>query len=138
MTRWVLIWIWVLSAGMGFAQEAEVDSARVDTAYVLPDSLAVLLVEIPLDSTLAHMGDSLFVPGPGRAHILRDEYGVPHIYGETDADVAFGFGYAQAQDHLLPMLLAYRGAAGRLSEVLGEQALESDTWVMLWRVHSVA
>ena len=123
---------------MGFAQEAEVDSARVDTAYVLPDSLAVLLVEIPLDSTLAHMGDSLFVPGPGRAHILRDEYGVPHIYGETDADVAFGFGYAQAQDHLLPMLLAYRGAAGRLSEVLGEQALESDTWVMLWRVHSVA
>ena len=32
------------------------------------------------------------------ASIERDQYGVPHIYGETDADAAFGLAYAQAED----------------------------------------
>jgi acyl-homoserine lactone acylase PvdQ len=63
---------------------------------------------------------------------------VPHIYGETDADVAFGFGYAQAEDHLLPMLLCYRQAAGRLAEVKGRDYLESDHMALLWRSHAVA
>jgi len=123
------------SASALSAQETELDSLAL---VARADSLAALLVEQPLDALLVELGDSLFVPSSNRAHIIRDGYGVPHIYGETDADVAFGFGYAQAQDHLIPMLLSYRGAAGRLSEVLGESALESDTRVLLWRVKDVA
>ncbi|MBL8234110.1 MAG: penicillin acylase family protein, partial [Bryobacterales bacterium] len=34
-----------------------------------------------------------------RAEILRDEYGVPHIYGKADADVVFGLAYAMAEDN---------------------------------------
>ena len=32
------------------------------------------------------------------ARIIRDDFGVPHIFGETDADATFGFGYAHAED----------------------------------------
>ncbi len=78
------------------------------------------------------------MPASGRARIVRDTYGVPHIFGKTDPDVAFGFGYAQAEDHLIGMLLNYRSAQGRASEILGEAFLEADCKALLWRIHSVA
>ena len=55
--------------------------------------------------------------------IYRDEYGVPHIVGETEEATFFGYGYAQAQDHLEKMMLNYRDAQGRRSEVLGFESL---------------
>ncbi len=55
--------------------------------------------------------------------IYRDEYGVPHIVGETEEATFFGYGYAQAQDHLEKMFLEYRDAQGRRSEILGLGAL---------------
>lgn len=55
--------------------------------------------------------------------IYRDEYGVPHIVGETEEATFFGYGYAQAQDHLEKMFLEYRDAEGRRTEVLGFEAL---------------
>lgn len=51
--------------------------------------------------------------------IYRDNFGVPHIVGETEEATFFGYGYAQAQDHLEKMMLQYMDAQGRLSEVLG-------------------
>lgn len=51
--------------------------------------------------------------------IYRDNFGVPHILGETEEATFFGYGYAQAQDHLERMMLQYMDAQGRLSEVLG-------------------
>lgn len=51
--------------------------------------------------------------------IYRDNFGVPHIIGETEEATFFGYGYAQAQDHLEKMMLQYMDAQGRLSEVLG-------------------
>lgn len=55
--------------------------------------------------------------------IYRDNFGVPHIIGETEEAVFFGYGYAQAQDHLEKMMLQYMDAQGRLSEVLGFNSL---------------
>jgi len=55
--------------------------------------------------------------------IYRDEYGVPHVVGETEEATFFGYGYAQAQDHLEKMFLQYRDAQGRRTEVLGFEAL---------------
>ena len=83
-------------------------------------------------------GDALFLPPESKARILRDAYGVPHIYGRTDVDVAFGFGYAQAEDHLIAMLKNFRQARGRLAEVEGASALELDEMALRWRIHSVA
>lgn len=58
-----------------------------------------------------------------RFTIYRDEYGVPHIVGETEEATFFGAGYAQAQDHLVRMMVEYRDAQGRRAEVEGYAAL---------------
>jgi len=55
--------------------------------------------------------------------IYRDNYGVPHIVGATEEATFFGYGYAQAQDHLEQMMLQYRDAQGRRTEVVGFEAL---------------
>ena len=55
--------------------------------------------------------------------IYRDEYGVPHIVGDTEEATFFGYGYAQAEDHLERMMLQYRDAQGRRAEVAGFAAL---------------
>jgi len=45
--------------------------------------------------------------------IYRDTFGVPHVVGETEEAVFFGYGYAQAEDHLEKMMIQYRDAQGR-------------------------
>ena len=62
----------------------------------------------------------------GEASLYRDEWGVPHVYAQTPRGMGFAFGYAQADDHIEPMLLAYRAVTGRLAEVQGEAAAELD------------
>lgn len=61
-----------------------------------------------------------------RAEIIRDRWGVPHIYASNLPDLFFAVGYAQAQDRLWQMDFNRRLASGRLAEVLGEPALEID------------
>jgi penicillin amidase len=51
--------------------------------------------------------------------IIRDEYGVPHIFGETDEDIYFGIGYAHAQDRFFQMDLMRRYVHGELAALLG-------------------
>jgi acyl-homoserine lactone acylase PvdQ len=119
-----------------WAQEEVV--APDSTVMTAQDSLAVLLAEPPLDSLIFAYADSLFLPQSGRARIVRDDYGVPHIYGATDADVAFGFGFAQAEDHLIEMLLSYRMAKGEASEILGPAFIETDFKSRLWRIDHAA
>jgi penicillin amidase len=58
--------------------------------------------------------------------IHRDEWGVPHIEGPTDASVAFGFAYAQAQDYFWQVEDTYIAAIGRYAEIYGEPALDKD------------
>src|ERR1039457_564851 len=62
-------------------------------------------------------------PLADQVSIYRDEYGVPHIVGETEEATFFGYGYAQAEDHLERMMLQYRDAQGRRAEVQGFEAL---------------
>ncbi|GEM_PF-785164 len=63
---------------------------------------------------------------PDRVEIVRDAFGVPHIYAATDEEALYGFGYAQAEDHLLDMLENYLTAEGRKAEFFGPSYLESD------------
>ena len=46
--------------------------------------------------------------------IIRDDFGVPHIYGESDADAVFGLLYAQCEDDFLRVERNYIWAIGRL------------------------
>jgi len=58
--------------------------------------------------------------------IIRDDFGVPHIYGKTDADAVFGLLYAQCEDDFARVERNYIWAIGRLAEVDGEEAIYSD------------
>lgn len=58
--------------------------------------------------------------------IIRDDFGVPHIYGKTDADAVFGLLYAQCEDDFNRVEQNYIWAIGRLAEVEGETAIYSD------------
>lgn len=61
-----------------------------------------------------------------RVTIIRDDFGVPHIYGKTDADTVFGLLYAQCEDDFPRVEQNYIWATGRLAEVDGMDALYSD------------
>ncbi|GAA4029649.1 penicillin acylase family protein [Hymenobacter glaciei] len=58
--------------------------------------------------------------------ITRDTYGVPHIYGKTDADAVFGLLYSQCEDDFDRVETNYLDAIGRLAEVDGEAQLYHD------------
>jgi acyl-homoserine lactone acylase PvdQ len=58
--------------------------------------------------------------------IHRDEWGVPHIEGPTDASVSFGFAYSQAQDYFWQVEDTYVAAVGRYAELYGESGLDKD------------
>ncbi len=63
--------------------------------------------------------------------IIRDNYGVPHIYGKTDADAVFGLLYAQCEDDFKRVEMNYIEKLGRLSEVNGEKDLYNDLLIRL-------
>jgi len=58
--------------------------------------------------------------------IYRDTYGVPHVFGRTDASTVFGFAYAQAEDNFWRVEENFISALGRSSEVYGEKSLDED------------
>ena len=58
--------------------------------------------------------------------IIRDDFGIPHVYGKTDADAVFGMLYAQCEDDFNRVERNYIWAIGRLAEVEGEKAIYSD------------
>ncbi len=64
-----------------------------------------------------------------RAEVLRDKFGVPHVFASDLHDVFFAQGFVTAQDRLWQMDIYRRAAEGRLAEVLGEPALESDRFM---------
>jgi acyl-homoserine lactone acylase PvdQ len=63
--------------------------------------------------------------------IIRDNYGIPHVYGKTDADAVFGLLYAQCEDDFKRVELNYIEKLGRLSEVSGEKDLYNDLLIRL-------
>jgi len=62
----------------------------------------------------------------GPVEVLRDEYGNPHVYAETEDDLYKVAGYLAAQERLWQMDLLRRVTQGRLSEILGEDMLVAD------------
>ena len=65
--------------------------------------------------------------------VLRDEWGVPHIYAASTADLFLAQGFVAAQDRLWQMEIWRRTGEGKLSEVLGPTAVERDRFARLMR-----
>ncbi len=76
------------------------------------------------------------VPGlSARVEVIRDGFDIPQIYADTDADLMFAQGYVHAQERFFEMDFRRHVTAGRLSEIFGEDTLETDTFIrtMDWR-----
>ena len=77
--------------------------------------------------SLARIDGELTVSGlRAPVRVVRDRWGVPHIYADSVADLFFAQGYVMAQDRLWQMEMWRRSAEGRLSEVLGPGAFARD------------
>jgi acyl-homoserine-lactone acylase len=67
-----------------------------------------------------------------RVTIVRDTWGIPHVYGRSDADAVFGLVYAQAEDDFNRVELNFVNAMGRLAEIEGERELWRDLRMKLF------
>lgn len=84
-------------------------------------AFAILRATVPAPSgTIAVAG----LKGP--VEIIRDQEGVPHIFGTQSYDLCVAIGFAHAQDRLWQMELLRRAGQGRLSEIFGERTLNTD------------
>ncbi len=92
--------------------------------------LAVLLIMVFI--TLATWEPFMAAPAAAasdkayRAEIIRDEYGVPHIYAKTDADAAFGVAYAHAEDDFFTLQDVIAMSRGRYGAIAGEEGATFD------------
>jgi len=90
---------------------------------------------IPADQTASPVDPSELLrwqQQAARVNILRDKWGIAHIYGETDADTVFGTLYAQAEDDFNRVETNYINAMGRLAEAEGEGELIRDLRMKLF------
>ncbi|MFQ5603032.1 MAG: penicillin acylase family protein [bacterium] len=70
--------------------------------------------------------------------VYRDDFGVPHIFAENERDLYKAAGFVTAQDRLWQMDFHRRAATGRLAEIFGESALESDIYVRTLGLNRIA
>src|SRR5487761_1978450 len=64
--------------------------------------------------------------------ITRDDWGIAHVHGKTDADAVFGVEYAQAEDDFNRVETNYLNALGRLAEAEGESQIWRDLRMKLF------
>jgi penicillin G amidase len=94
----------------------------LDIAAQTDDRIAALA-----RSSLSQISGELVVPGlTANVEVIRDKWGVPHIYARNMDDLFMAQGYVMAQDRLWQMETWRRQAEGRMAEILGPQAVARD------------
>ena len=94
-----------------------------------------LFIGIILISCSSNEGDNEYRRLEKRAEnvtIIRDNWGVPHIYAKKDADAVFGLLYAQCEDDFNRVEVNYINAMGRMAEVTGEEMIFTDLRMKLF------
>ncbi|HET8644539.1 MAG TPA: acylase, partial [Vicinamibacteria bacterium] len=110
-----------------------------------PTVLAAAAVTVALSGLLLpdlvrpRLDVSALTPPAGRYHvrILRDRWGVPHVLGRSDPDVAYGLAWAHAEDDFRNIQDSLLATRGRLASVYGHRFAASDYLVHLLRVWEV-
>jgi penicillin G amidase len=108
-------------------------------AYRTASSLAVLSAHRLLGQPKPRYEGSLRMKGlAAPVEILRDKWGVPHIYAHSTPDLLFAQGFVHAQERLWQMDFNRRLVAGRLSEILGPVSIPLDRWMRTLTMRRVA
>lgn len=92
----------------------------------LAPSCWFLVAVLAFTSCTQLAADDLAEKLAGQVTIHRDQWGVPHIEGPTDASVSFGFAYAQAEDYFWQIEDTYVASLGRYAELYGDKAVDAD------------
>ncbi|MFA5913128.1 MAG: penicillin acylase family protein, partial [Burkholderiales bacterium] len=112
---------------------------RAFSALLLVILLAVAAGYIWLRQSLPQLEGSVTLSGlKAPVDIVRDRYGVPHIYAGSVEDAYFALGFVHAQDRLWQMEMNRRIGSGRLSEALGPATLDADKFLRTLGVRRVA
>ena len=86
----------------------------------------------PARTALAQLDGTIMVYGLREpVEVLRDQWGIPHIYAKNTHDLFFAQGYVVAQDRMWQLEMWRRNGEGRLAEVLGEAYVTRDTFARL-------
>ncbi len=89
-----------------------------------------------LRGSLPEIDGERFLPGiAAPVEVIRDDRGVPHIVAGTEEDALFALGFVHAQDRMWQMEMNRRIGAGRLAEVLGAAALDTDRLLRVLGLH---
>ena len=103
---------------------------RISFVVIVFVAVCLLGVFLWLRTSLPQIDGTVTVAGLSTpVTIARDKNGVPHITGDTMDDIAFGIGYAHAQDRLWQMQINRRAGYGRLSEILGSGTVQTDKYM---------
>ena len=112
---------------------------RLLTGMVVLSLLAGVILYYFLSRSLPDYSEDFLLGGiTAPVEIVRNNDNVPHIFGETDADVYFALGFAHAQDRLWQMTMLRRTVQGRLSEVFGERTLRIDELMRRYDLYGLA
>jgi acyl-homoserine-lactone acylase len=94
--------------------------------------LLLLLLPIPLFAqNFSAKEITAYQQQAKQVNIIRDNWGIPHVYGKTDADAVFGLLYAQCEDDFKRVELNYIEKLGRLAEINGEKDVFNDLQIRL-------
>jgi acyl-homoserine-lactone acylase len=94
--------------------------------------LLILVAFVPLTAHAAEIEAARWSRQAAAVTIVRDDWGIAHIHGKTDADAVFGMVYAQAEDDFNRVETNYINAMGRLAEAEGEKAIWQDLRMKLF------
>ena len=104
---------------------------------VIAATICLVLIGLAVMPGCTETVDMSNKPTPAREYdvrILRDKWGVPHIFGKTDADAAYGLAYAHAEDDFATIQDSLLASRGKLSAVYGRDSAPIDYMVHLFRI----
>ncbi|MCX6147772.1 MAG: penicillin acylase family protein [Candidatus Kapabacteria bacterium] len=110
----------------------------ITSGIILIASLIIFLVKFLNSSQSNLKGEFTSDKISNEFSIYRNFYGVPHIVAQNDKDMYFASGYVQAQDRLFQMDYYRRIGYGRLSEILGSKALNTDKFFRCLAIRELA
>jgi acyl-homoserine-lactone acylase len=87
---------------------------------------AVVVLMVPRHASGSTAEEARWAQEAKKVTIVRDNWGIAHVYGKTDADAVFGVIYAQAEDDFNRVETNYLNAMGRLAEAEGEGKIYQD------------
>lgn len=126
MTAWGILTPGQTGTSRGATDQRDPYAAFVDADGIAAADLGSYFHEMVMGDV---PGEGYSPPGRTDVTIYRDALRVPHVYGDSDAAMAYGVGYAMAQDRMWQLDLARHLAQGRIAEMLAQDRVEDAIFI---------